>query len=378
MTAYTELTDNLIAGTLHTMTAGDSLFIKEGVVAGSTDSDAIVAGWSSNFEIYGALTTLGSSAAAITTTGGSENVHIGEHGSVSGTLAISIAESSNDIINEGSIFGRTGGISIALGGESTIFNTGQISTTGGAAVHLTSGNNNVVNQGTINAHGAAIEFNSAAVDSANSITNSGSITGTTIAISGGGAQLSVVNTGAISGAILFGNESDSYYGELGTISGSILGFGGDDAITCGAGKNGLVGGAGNDLLDGGAGRDFFIYTGVSDSGGTAHDTIVGFDARKDKFDLPFNTSVTGIDASVATGQLRSDHFATDVKAAVGVAQLAAHHAVLFTPTTGDLAGHTFLVVDANGNAGFQTGDKDYVFDLTDADNLGSLNTADFI
>jgi hypothetical protein len=40
--------------------------------------------------------------------------------------------------------------------------------------------------------------------------------------------------------------------------------------------------------------------------------------------------------------------------AVTAANLAANHAVLFKPNGGNLAGHIFLVVDANGTGGYQS------------------------
>jgi hypothetical protein len=45
-----------------------------------------------------------------------------------------------------------------------------------------------------------------------------------------------------------------------------------------------------------------------------------------------------------------------------LAGLGAGRAGLFTPTAGDLAGTLFLVVDANGEAGYQAG-EDFVFAL---------------
>jgi hypothetical protein len=42
-----------------------------------------------------------------------------------------------------------------------------------------------------------------------------------------------------------------------------------------------------------------------------------------------------------------------------------------------LSGHTFLVVDENGTAGYQAG-ADLVFDVTGASNMGSLAVGDFI
>ena len=45
-------------------------------------------------------------------------------------------------------------------------------------------------------------------------------------------------------------------------------------------------------------------------------------------------------------------------------------------SAGNLAGHTYIIVDANGVAGYQAG-ADFVIELTAATNLGSLSTADF-
>jgi hypothetical protein len=44
--------------------------------------------------------------------------------------------------------------------------------------------------------------------------------------------------------------------------------------------------------------------------------------------------------------------------------------VLFTPDGGNLAGHTFLVVDVNGAAGYQAG-QDYVFQLDSGTHLAT-------
>ncbi len=51
--------------------------------------------------------------------------------------------------------------------------------------------------------------------------------------------------------------------------------------------------------------------------------------------------------------------------------------MLFTADGGSLATHTFLVVDANGVAGYQAG-LDFVFDVTGGSNLGTLGTGAFI
>jgi hypothetical protein len=81
-----------------------------------------------------------------------------------------------------------------------------------------------------------------------------------------------------------------------------------------------------------------------------------------------------IDTAVTAGGLGSNTFDGDLKTAIGAGQLGAHHAVLFTSDTGTLAGRTFLIVDANGEAGYQTG-ADVVIALTNFS--GTLTTANF-
>jgi len=65
--------------------------------------------------------------------------------------------------------------------------------------------------------------------------------------------------------------------------------------------------------------------------------------------------VTSIDTSVSSDSLSSASFDADLVAAIGSSQMASHHAFLFSSDTGGLAGQLFLVVDANGTAGYQAG-----------------------
>jgi hypothetical protein len=148
---------------------------------------------------------------------------------------------------------------------------------------------------------------------------------------------------------------------------------GDDTAIGGAGADIFYAEGGADTLTGNGGADTFAYLAVSDSTGPAYDTITDFTAGTDKFDLP--VAVAAVDATVATGALSTVSFDTDLATAVGASQLAVGHAVLFTPDTGSLATHTFLVVDANGTAGYQAG-ADFVFDVTGG-SLGGLGTGDF-
>ena len=163
----------------------------------------------------------------------------------------------------------------------------------------------------------------------------------------------------------------------------VFGGGGNDTLTGGAGDDKFYGLGGADTITGNDGADTFVYTRVAEStgnaGGTAYDTIVGFDAAADHFNLQPDspTGVTGIDASVTGGALSSASFDTDLAAAIGSGHLASHHAVTFAADSGTLGGHTFLVVDANGIAGYPSG-ADFVFDITGASNLGSLAAGTFI
>jgi hypothetical protein len=70
------------------------------------------------------------------------------------------------------------------------------------------------------------------------------------------------------------------------------------------------------------------------------------------------------------------YFETDLAAGIGGAQLGAHRAVPFNPGGGDFAGRTFLIVDANGVAGYQSG-EDFVLDITGG-ALGGLSAASFV
>jgi hypothetical protein len=172
----------------------------------------------------------------------------------------------------------------------------------------------------------------------------------------------------------------------------ILGFAGDDTLQGGigrdvlygyAGKDTLLGGKGADTLygykgadhlDGGSGSNTFRYRAVSDSTGSKFDTVSHVDFQHDTFDLWF--SVGKVDAAVAGATLSKAHFDADMKAALS-GHLKAHDAILVKVAAGHYAGDTFLVVDANGTAGYQAG-HDLVVSLDHASHLGSLSTGDFV
>jgi Ca2+-binding RTX toxin-like protein len=156
----------------------------------------------------------------------------------------------------------------------------------------------------------------------------------------------------------------------------IQGTGSNDTLFGSQGDDYIIGYSGQDSLTGGAGADTYVFFNVSDSASTSFDTVYGFDFNgADLFDLP--VGVTGINTTVAAGTLSLSSFNSDLATAIGAAQLGADHAVLFTPTSGTLAGETFLIVDANGTAGYQTG-QDMVFHLESSANIGSIDIHDFI
>jgi Ca2+-binding RTX toxin-like protein len=142
---------------------------------------------------------------------------------------------------------------------------------------------------------------------------------------------------------------------------TFFGGAGDDMFLGGAGNDLIWGLDGADVLSGGGGSDTFAYHDTAQSSGAAHDVLADFNAAVDKIDL--DVAVAGFDAAIATGSLSADSFDADLGAAL--AGLGAGRAVFYAPDAGDLAGTVFLVVDANGIAGYQEG-EDYVFALAGA------------
>lgn len=168
---------------------------------------------------------------------------------------------------------------------------------------------------------------------------------------GGSLIVNAMPLGAANRMIFDGTaESDGRF--------TFYGGAGDDMFLGGAGNDLIWGLDGGDMLSGGGGSDTFAYHDAVQSSGAGHDVLADFDAAVDKIDL--EVSVAGFDAAIATGSLSVDSFDADLGAAL--AGLGAGRAVFYAPDAGDLAGTVFLVVDANGIAGYQEG-EDYVFAL---------------
>ncbi|HEX2593752.1 MAG TPA: bluetail domain-containing putative surface protein [Rhizomicrobium sp.] len=149
------------------------------------------------------------------------------------------------------------------------------------------------------------------------------------------------------------------------------------------------GGAGNDTLKGGTGADFFdasfgadslyangndtfAYLYATESMGVAYDTVHGVDFAIDRFDV--TPDVEAIDPRISGANLSKGSLDADLSAVLTAGTFGSHHAILIGATSGNLAGHLFLIVDYNGVAGYQAG-QDLVVDVTGAKHLGALGTA---
>lgn len=156
---------------------------------------------------------------------------------------------------------------------------------------------------------------------------------------------------------------------------NISGGNGVDTISGGGGNDIVYGGNGKDVLNGGSGLDKFVYHNVAESTSAQFDTVTNFNFQEDRFAL--DVKVNKIDPAISSGALSSGAgFDAQLHAAVSTAHLHAGDAVLFTPSKGSFAGDTFLIVDANGKAGYQAG-QDFVIRLDHAIHVASISTHDF-
>ena len=174
-----------------------------------------------------------------------------------------------------------------------------------------------------------------------------------------GATLSV-------NAMPLGADDTLRFDGSGETDGRLVLFGGPgaDVLIGGAGDDRIAGMDGADTLAGGPGADVFVYENAGQSSGGAYDTLIDFDPGEDKIDLP--GAVSGFADAIESGALSTESFDDDLAAALGADGLGAGQAVLFTPDDGDLAGTVFLVVDGNGEDGYQPG-EDFVFALPNTD-----------
>jgi Ca2+-binding RTX toxin-like protein len=178
--------------------------------------------------------------------------------------------------------------------------------------------------------------------------------GLTVVIAPGGSNSLVFDGSA---------ESDGYFRLKGGDGADQLhGGAGGDNISGAGGADLLEGHGGADNLSGGAGADTFFYRVVADSAARTFDRISDFNADADHFDLGF--AVQGIDTAQTVSSF------SRIASVFDAGHLDAHHAALAL-----VGGHTYLLVDANGVAGYQSG-QDFVIRVDGM--TGTLDTGDFV
>lgn len=175
-----------------------------------------------------------------------------------------------------------------------------------------------------------------------------------------------IRSGAAGDLIVGGYRSDWIAGGGG--DDQIYALNGDDVLAGGEGGDILYGGGGNDRIEGGAGADsmvggygldLFVYRAAAESTGAGHDVIYLFEPRLDRIDLPGPAGAWN--GTVSSGTLSASALAVGLAAAVD-STLTPGGALLFTPDSGDLAGHVFLVVDADGDGAYSDG-ADYLIEF---------------
>jgi hypothetical protein len=387
-----EAGSNTITNAAHahiTGTLDDGLFIEDG--GNTISNDGTIVGATNGIDLEDGSNTLTNS----------RNGHITAQGV--GHDGVFIDDGSNTITNKGHITGGVDGQGVYMdGGSNTVVNakgaviSDSLDNSTTLEAHYTlfadEGGNTLSNDGTIAMHlGDGIDFGNLAVffdGGDNSVTNghSGVITdGDAASVTDNwaiyleGGSNTVTNHGHITGTVVIGNDSDSdsFNGGNGHFNGTILGGNGNDAIEVGKGTSTIYGGDGADFLQAGAGHHSFNYTDVDNSYGSGadnFDTVDDFNAAKDSFNFNFDSgSFDSADFHTINGAALTDsNFDADLKADIG-GQLHANSAVLLHISGGEFANDTFLVVDGNGQAGYQAG-SDYVVELTNIN--GTITAAD--
>jgi Ca2+-binding RTX toxin-like protein len=153
------------------------------------------------------------------------------------------------------------------------------------------------------------------------------------------------------------------------------GASGDDVFVGNAAGDTMRGAGGGDTLTGGTGRDVFIYGDATDSTGSHYDTITDLDVTGGDL-IGLDHVLLGVNEAVTNGKLMVAHFNDRLEKVLDASALSSMHAVVYRPDSGDFAGQSFLVIDANGVAGYQR-DADFVISLGNLNNPGSLGLEDF-
>lgn len=155
---------------------------------------------------------------------------------------------------------------------------------------------------------------------------------------------------------------------------TITGSAGNDTLVIGDDGSSITGGGGADALTAGSGTDTFVYASAADSAADTKvhaDTISGFDASADRFDMPF--PVTFLPGVIAV--TTADDFNDFGAVANSYFSPGENDAVVFHVTSGALGGHSILLIDFNGDA-LYSGASDLAIDITGY--TGTMTGGDFI
>jgi len=149
---------------------------------------------------------------------------------------------------------------------------------------------------------------------------------------------------------------------------------GEEIDTVGTGSFTLVGGKGADAFYvNSAAHDTFVYNSGIESTSTGYDTIHGFNGATDTIVSP--NAINAFDGVLNHSTVNTATFDADMTTALA-GHMGADEAIVVRVTSGTLSGHTFLVVDENGVAGYQSGDL--VIDVTGGTHFASLTAGSFV
>lgn len=166
-----------------------------------------------------------------------------------------------------------------------------ISSEGAGVAIASSGNGSeVVNEGTITSRlWYGVDFFNMNATSIAHLENSGKISGGSGSFRGNETADFVVNTGVMTGDVVFNAGDDVLNGAKGKIVGDVFGGDGNDILSAGKGNQTIEGGANDDVIDGGKGKDelrggagidTFVF-----STGHGKDEIVDFTIGNDYINL---------------------------------------------------------------------------------------------
>lgn len=259
----------------------DGLVTRDGTLAVLNDNAIEVSSVSNDLMINGSVEAVDGFAIAtpILEAGGLDLI-IGAGGNVaSNTHAVNLTiDQGLSILSAGSIIGGADAIRAGSSARAEILNSGAISAFQNAILlYLNDANAEIVNSGTITSVNDGIDLgNSRGATRTVQVINSGEITAGDHAFAGSdeldAPQVSLINSGTITGDIYLGRAGDLYNGRNGFLDGRVEAGRGNDIVHGGAWGEYLDGEEGNDTVNGGGGDDTI-------RGGSGVNTLRGQDGN---------------------------------------------------------------------------------------------------